>query len=91
MAHVRELDLVIVLGVYMWKWMIVFCVAFSATLNAEIKVLTFAGSTREESVNKKLVLEAARIIRQLEASVVVVDLKDYPIPFKPGWLPIRPY
>lgn len=65
----------------MWKWMILFCVAFSATLNAEIKVLAFAGSTREESVNKKLVVEAAQIARQLHAKVKVVDLKDYQIPF----------
>ncbi|MDP1836408.1 MAG: NAD(P)H-dependent oxidoreductase [Chlamydiales bacterium] len=65
----------------MWKWMIVFCVAFSATLNAEIKVLAFAGSTREDSVNKKLVVEAAKIARQLHAKVEVVDLRDYPIPF----------
>lgn len=61
--------------------MIVLCVAFSANLCAEVKVLAFAGSTRKASVNKKLVVEAADIVCQMQASVVVVDLMDYPIPF----------
>lgn len=65
----------------MWKWMIVLCVAFSASLTAEIKVLAFAGSTREGSVNKKLIVEAANIARQMHANVTVIDLKDYSIPF----------
>jgi chromate reductase, NAD(P)H dehydrogenase (quinone) len=65
----------------MWKWMIVLCVAFSATLSAETNVLAFAGSTREGSVNKKLVSEAARITRQMQANVTVIDLKDYQLPF----------
>lgn len=65
----------------MWNWMIVLCVAFSTTLSAEIKVLAFAGSTREDSVNKKLISETAKIARQMQADVTVVDLKDYPTPF----------
>ncbi len=65
----------------MWKWMIVFCVAFTATLKAEIKILAFAGSTRENSVNKKLISEAAKITCQMEVNVTVIDLKDYPFPF----------
>lgn len=65
----------------MWKWMIVLCVAFSANLSAEVKVLAFAGSTREDSVNKKLVVEAAKIARQMQANVTIIDLKNYPIPF----------
>lgn len=65
----------------MFKWMIVLCALFSATLSAETKVLAFAGSTREASVNKQLVVEAADFARQMGASVTVVDLKDYPIPF----------
>lgn len=68
-------------GEYMWKWMIVLCVASSAALSAETKVLAFAGSTREDSVNKKLISEAAQIARQMQANVTVVDLKDYPTPF----------
>lgn len=59
----------------------ILCVALSATLSAEIKVLAFAGSTREDSVNKKLVSEAANLARQLGASVTVIDLRDYPTPF----------
>lgn len=65
----------------MWKWMIVLCVAFSANLSAETKVLAFAGSTRADSVNKKLIVEAAHLARQMGANVTVIDLKDYPIPF----------
>lgn len=65
----------------MWKWMIFLFVAFSGHLSAEIKVLAFAGSTRENSVNKKLVAEAVKIARQMQANVTVIDLKDYPIPF----------
>lgn len=65
----------------MWKWIIVLCVAFSATLSAETKVLAFAGSTRVDSVNKKLIVEAANLARQMGANVTVIDLKDYPIPF----------
>lgn len=61
--------------------MIVLCVVFSANLSAEIKVLAFAGSTRKDSVNKKLVVEAAQIARQMQANVTVIDLKEYPIPF----------
>lgn len=68
----------------MLKWMIVLCVAFSASLSAEIKVLAFSGSTREGSVNKKLVTEAAKIARQMQANVTVIDLKDYPMPFYDG-------
>ncbi len=68
----------------MLKWMMILCVALSATLSAEIKVLAFAGSTREESVNKKLVFEAASIAAQLGATVTVIDLKDYPIPLYDG-------
>lgn len=65
----------------MWKWMLVLCVAFSAALSAETKVLAFSGSTREGSLNKKLVLEAANSARQMGAKVTVIDLKDYPLPF----------
>lgn len=68
----------------MWKLMIALCVAFSATLSAEIKVLAFAGSTRTDSVNKKLVSEAASIARHMQANVTVIDLKEYPIPFYDG-------
>ncbi len=35
----------------MWKLIIVLCLVFSVNLSAEIKVLVFAGSTREDSVH----------------------------------------
>jgi chromate reductase len=49
-------------------------------LFAELKVLAFAGSTRTESYNKKLVREAAEKARAMGAKVTVIDLKDYPMP-----------
>lgn len=63
------------------KWILIFCLALSATLSAETKVLAFAGSTRTDSVNQKLVNEAAQLASQMGASVTVINLKDYPIPF----------
>lgn len=53
----------------------------ASSLCAETKILAFAGSTREDSCNKKLVREAAGIARQMGATVTLIDLKDYPIPF----------
>lgn len=51
---------------------------------AESKVLAFAGSTRVDSINKKLVKEAARIAQEMGATVKLIDLKDYPAPFYEG-------
>lgn len=51
------------------------------SLYADVKVLAFAGSSREGSVNKKLVSEAANLARQMGAQVTLIDLKDYPMPF----------
>lgn len=65
----------------MWKLMFVLSFVLTAALSAEVKVLAFSGSTREDSYNKKLINEAANIARQMGASVTVIDLKDYPIPF----------
>jgi NAD(P)H-dependent FMN reductase len=66
----------------MWKWLCIFCVAVSSTvLSAEVKVLAFSGSTREGSVNRKLVNEAANMARQMGANVTVVDLREYQLPF----------
>ncbi|MBA3817169.1 MAG: NAD(P)H-dependent oxidoreductase [Parachlamydiaceae bacterium] len=56
----------------------------SANVNAEIKVLAFSGSTRDDSFNKKLVNEAANIARQLNVRVTVIDLKNYATPFYDG-------
>lgn len=68
----------------MLKWLIIACLGFSAALSAETKVLAFAGSTREDSVNKKLVAQAAHAAQQMHANVTVIDLKDYPIPLYDG-------
>lgn len=44
------------------------------------RILAFAGSTRQESHNKKLLPIAARGAREAGAEVTVIDLKDYPLP-----------
>lgn len=68
----------------MWKGILTLCTACicAMPLNAagEIKVLAIAGSTREDSLNKKLVTDAAEIARETGASVTIVDLKDFPMP-----------
>jgi chromate reductase len=55
--------------------------AIITPLSAEMKVLAFAGSTRADSYNKKLVNDAADLAKQMGATVTVIDLKDYPMPF----------
>lgn len=55
--------------------------ALTSPLTAEIKILAFAGSTRKESYNKKLIQEAAAQARSSGAHVTVIDLKDFPMPF----------
>ena len=44
------------------------------------KILAFAGSTRKESFNKKLVKIAADAARAAGAQVTYVDLRDLPMP-----------
>jgi len=44
------------------------------------KILAFAGSTRKQSFNKKLVCVAADLARQNGAKVTVIDLNDFPLP-----------
>ncbi|MGE3109215.1 MAG: NADPH-dependent FMN reductase [Phycisphaerales bacterium] len=44
------------------------------------RILAFAGSTRVESFNKKLVAIAAAGARGAGAEVTVIDLRDYPLP-----------
>lgn len=53
----------------------------ASALSAETNVLLFAGSLRQESLNKKLIQETAEVALELGANVKVIDLKDYPIPF----------
>ncbi len=73
----------------MWKWIMLLCVSFATTLSAEINVLAFAGSVRENSMNKKLLWEAANLAAQMQTNVKVIDLKDYPIPLYDGDLEAR--
>lgn len=59
-----------------------FVIAAATTqLSAQIKVLAFAGSTRADSYNEKLVTDAVQIARQMGAKVTLINLKDYPMPF----------
>ena len=44
------------------------------------KILAFAGSSRKESFNKKLLRIAAAGAEEAGASVTVIDLADYPMP-----------
>lgn len=44
------------------------------------KILAFAGSTRQESFNKKLIRVAAEMAQKAGAQVTLLDLKDYPMP-----------
>jgi chromate reductase len=48
------------------------------------KILAFAGSTRTDSFNKKLVHLAAAGARNAGADVTVIDLRDYPMPLYDG-------
>lgn len=49
-----------------------------------LKVIAFAGSTRKESYNKKLVEVVAEQARTAGAEVEVLDLSDYPTPLYDG-------
>jgi NAD(P)H-dependent FMN reductase len=48
------------------------------------KILAFAGSTRRDSFNKKLVKVAAQGARAAQAEVTVIDLADFPMPLYDG-------
>ncbi|MDE1153411.1 MAG: NAD(P)H-dependent oxidoreductase [Micavibrio sp.] len=50
----------------------------------KIKILAFAGATRKESFNKKLVKIAAKGAEDAGAQVTVIDLKDFPMPVYDG-------
>lgn len=47
-------------------------------------ILAFSGSTREGSLNKKLVAIAADGAREAGGEVTVIDLRDYPLPIYDG-------
>ena len=49
-----------------------------------IKILAFAGSTRLDSLNRRLIDVAASIARGASADVTLLDLNDYPLPLYNG-------
>jgi chromate reductase len=61
------------------------CISLTEGYMAYIpKILAFAGSTRKESFNKKLVKTAADAARAAGAQVTYVDLRDIPMPLYDG-------
>lgn len=73
----------------MFKRTLLSLLLIASPLAAEVNVLAIAGSTREDSYNKKLVQEAAKIAKQKGAKVTYIDLRDYPIPLYDGDLEER--
>jgi NAD(P)H-dependent FMN reductase len=51
---------------------------------ARPKILAFAGATRRESFNKKLVRIAARAAEEAGGEVTLIDLRDLPLPLYDG-------
>jgi len=49
-------------------------------MNRAPSILALAGSTREDSFNKRLVRIAAQGAREAGAEVSVIDLRDFPLP-----------
>src|SRR6056297_1798636 len=45
------------------------------------RILAFAGSTRKESFNRKLLAVAVELARQADLDVQHIELADYPLPF----------
>ncbi|MBL4639746.1 MAG: NAD(P)H-dependent oxidoreductase [Kordiimonadaceae bacterium] len=50
----------------------------------KVKLVAFSGSSREKSLNKKLVKIAAEGARMRGADVTLIDLRDYPMPLYDG-------
>jgi NAD(P)H-dependent FMN reductase len=48
------------------------------------KILAFAGATRSQSFNKKLIKVAARGAEEAGAQVTLIDLRDFPLPLYDG-------
>ena len=53
------------------------------------RILAFAGSTRQASLNRKLVAAGARELEQSGAPVTLLELRDYPLPLYDGDLEDR--
>ncbi|VVC05337.1 NADPH-dependent FMN reductase [uncultured archaeon] len=56
---------------------------------AKPKILAFAGSTRTDSYNKKLVKIASTGATEVGADVTIIDLRDFPMPIYDGDLELR--
>ncbi len=52
--------------------------------NNQVNILAFAGSTRTDSFNKKLVKIAAQGAKEAGAEVTVIDLRDFSMPLYDG-------
>jgi NAD(P)H-dependent FMN reductase len=48
------------------------------------KILAFAGATRTQSWNKKLIRVAVHAAEAAGGEVTLIDLRDYPMPFYDG-------
>ena len=48
------------------------------------KIIAFSGSSRIDSFNKKLIKNVAKYLTEAGADVMVIDLKDYPMPIYDG-------
>ncbi len=53
-------------------------------MTAAPKILVFAGSTRRDSLNKKLAAAAAEAARNAGAEATLIDLRDLPMPLYDG-------
>ncbi|HTX34297.1 MAG TPA: NAD(P)H-dependent oxidoreductase [Bryobacteraceae bacterium] len=53
-------------------------------MNAQPRVLVFAGSTRSGSLNRKLARAAAAALERHGLAVTLADLRDYPMPLYDG-------
>ena len=53
-------------------------------MSEPVKILAFAGSTRRDSWNKKLLHIAIQGARAAGAQVTLIDLKDFPLPLYDG-------
>ncbi|GGY02004.1 oxidoreductase [Litchfieldella qijiaojingensis] len=58
-------------------------------MNDQPRLLCFAGSARQDSLNKRLARLAASRARQYDADVSFLDLADYPMPLYHGDLEAR--
>lgn len=56
---------------------------------APIRILAFSGSTRRESLNKKLLAVTVQAVRAAGSKVTLIDLTDFPLPLYNGDLEDR--